>query len=155
MDKENVEDLILSSSNSTRISLYAVRQGKAGLDEHRKKILDRIPNSGDWACFEHDSIVLKDLAYLSAKTGDEFALLRGKKEDILFHGTKIKCSFYGLLYDMLMSHKLALIGHSHPGEDDPVASSDDRSVLRTIGQKSSFIISGRTGRITEYTWSLF
>ena len=31
---------------------------------------------------------MKDLAFLTAKTGDEFAILKGKKEDILFHGSK-------------------------------------------------------------------
>ena len=65
------------------------------------------------------------------------------------------CTFTGVVYDNLLDHKLELIGHSHPGEDDPVASSDDRAVLRLIGQKTSFIISGRTGRITEFTGNPF
>ena len=151
MDTVYVEEVILASTNSTITSLDAIHYGKAGLDEHRKKMLDRIPKTGDWAKFEFDSVDIKDLAYLTAKTGDEFALLRGKKEDILFHGSRTNCSFQGIVYDMMIDHKLKLIGHSHPGEDDPIASADDRSVLRTIGQKSSLIISGRTARITEYT----
>ena len=74
-----------------QISLQAVRSGKAGLDAHRQSMLNRVPEIGDWASFKYEFIMLKDLAYLTAKTGDEFALLRGKKEDILFHGDPISC----------------------------------------------------------------
>ena len=155
MEENKVTELTIASSASTKVSLESIRLGKAGLDAHRQVMIIRVPNTGDWARFEHGSLELKDLAYLTAKTGDEFALLRGKKEDILFHGGRTNCTFVGVIYNNLLEHKLELIGHSHPGEDDPVASSDDRAVLRLIGQKSSFIISGRTGRITEYTGNPF
>lgn len=155
MEEEIIEGLILSSTSSTKVSLDAIRSGKAGLDAHRQIMLFRVPNSGDWGRFEHGSLELKDLAYLTAKTGHEFAILRGKKEDILFHGTKKNCTFNGIIQEMMLNHKLELVGHSHPGEDDPVASSDDRAVLRLINQNSSFVISGRTGRITEYTGNPF
>jgi len=151
----NASLLTISSSASTKISLEAIRVGKAGLDAHRQIMLIRIPDTGDWASFKHESLELKDLAYLTAKTGDEFAILRSKKEDVLFHGGKTNCKFTGIIYDMLIEHKLVLIGHSHPGEDDPVPSSDDRAVLRLIDQRSSFIISGQTGRITEFTGNPF
>ena len=155
MKGNNASLLTISSSASTKISLEAIRVGKAGLDAHRLIMLIRIPDTGDWASFKHESLELKDLAYLTAKTGDEFAILRSKKEDVLFHGGKTNCKFTGIIYDMLIEHKLALIGHSHPGEDDPVPSSDDRAVLRLIDQRSSFIISGQTGRITEFTGNPF
>ena len=83
---QSANGLTLSSTHSMQISLEAVRSGKAGLDAHRQKMLDRVPATGDWARFELNSIELKDLAYLTAKVGDEFALLRGKHEDIFFHG---------------------------------------------------------------------
>ena len=155
MKGNNASLLNISSSASTKISLEAIRVGKAGLDAHRQIMLIRIPDTGDWASFKHESLELKDLAYLTAKTGDEFAILRSKKEDVLFHGGKTNCKFTGIIYDMLIEHKLVLIGHSHPGEDDPVPSSDDRAVLRLIDQRSSFIISGQTGRITEFTGNPF
>ena len=155
--KDNMidNDLTLASSASTIVSLESIRLGKAGLDAHRQVMMFRVPNTDDWARFEHNSLELKDLAYLTARTGDEYAILRGKKEDILFHGGRTSCSFTGAIFDMLLNQKLELVGHSHPGEDDPVASSDDRAVLRRIGQKSSFVISGRTGRITEFTGNPF
>ncbi len=85
--EDNTENgVLLSSTKSLQVSLQAVRSGKAGLDAHRQSMLNRVPGQGDWARFELCSLELKDLAYLTAKSGDEFALLRGKKEDILFHG---------------------------------------------------------------------
>ena len=150
-----VDGVMLSSTKSLQVSLQAVRSGKAGLDAHRQSLLNRVPGQGDWARFELCSLELKDLAYLTAKTGDEFALLRGKKEDILFHGDPANCNFVGLLGEMLLDHKLELIGHSHPAEDRPIASSNDRIALKRIGQSKSTIISARTGMCTDFSQNEF
>lgn len=142
--------IVLSSSKSMRISLEAVRNGEAGLNAHRQSLLERVPKQGDWARFTLNSLELKDLAYLTASTGDEFALLRGKKEDIMFHGDARNCCFEGNLVELLINNKLYLEGHSHPAEEIPIASDEDREALSIIGQKDSKIISGMTGIITEY-----
>lgn len=55
-----------------------------------------------------------------------------------------------MLSDMMAGGKACLIGHSHPGEDLPVASKEDRQALRKIGQQKSRIISGRTGVVIEF-----
>ena len=144
------DSLTLSSTRSMKVSLEAVRSGKAGLDAHRQKMLDRVPETGDWAKFELNSIELRDLAYLTAKVGDEFALLRGKHEDILFHGGRIECHIVGILWNSLASHKLKLVGHSHPGENIPEPSHGDRIALRKINQKKSMVISARTGISVEF-----
>lgn len=143
--------LIISSTDSTRKSLEDVKNGKAGLNQHRKYLLSRVPESGNYANFPKDSISMKDLAYLTAKTGDEFALLTGKKEDILYHGFPTKCTFVGVLYDQLMDKHLKLYGHSHPAEIIPVPSNDDRKMLEKIQQKESRIISAMTCIEITYT----
>lgn len=152
---ENDDELVLSSSASMKVSLEAIRAGKAGLDSHRQVMLMRTPDPGDWASFGHKTLNLKDLAYLTAQTGDEFAILRGKKEDVLVHGNKTRVTFVGVLHDMLIEHKLELVGHSHPGEDEPEASPEDRAVLRLIGQKRSYVVSGRTGIINDFSFDPF
>ena len=103
--EKDTESLLLASTKSTQRSLEAIRIGKAGLDKHRKRILERVPDVGDWAKFNRSSLELKDLAYLTAMVGDEFALLRGKREDILFHGNHRCCSFNGILFDMIFPQK--------------------------------------------------
>lgn len=140
----------LQSAQSMRVSLESIRRGEGGLDEHRVAMLRRVPEVGDWAEFPYEHLSMKDLAYLTAKTGHEFAILRGKHEDILFHGASRSCSFCDTLEEMLLAKRLILFGHSHPGEEVPVASKEDRDVLRMIGQKTSRLISGLNGMEVEF-----
>ena len=128
-----------------RLSLQEIRAGRAGLNGHRRALLAKVPNSNDYASFEIDFISMKDLAYLTAATGDEFALLEGKHDMILFHGTALNCNFPLIIYEGFMSGKYQLYGHSHPGEDIPVAPMHDIRFLAEIGQAKSRLISARTG----------
>ena len=142
--------ITLASAQTRRLSLQEIRSGKAGLNAHRQSMLNRVPEIGDWSGFKLNSLELVDLAYLSAKTGHEFAILRGKTSDILFHGSSRHCDFDEMISEMLVAHKLVLVGHSHPGEDQPIASDADRKALRLFGQKKSTIISGLTGKTLDF-----
>lgn len=145
----------LQSAQSMRVSLEAIRRGEGGLDAHRTIMLQRVPEPGDWARFLLNHLQMKDLAYLTAKTGHEFAILRGKSEDILFHGHATRCTFDDVLAEMLTSGRLRIFGHSHPGEGIPIASDEDRKTLRKIGQDKSWLISGLTGQERLFTSNLF
>lgn len=152
--KENI-DILLSSARSIEVSLESIKKGTAGLNKHRQYLLSKVPDSNTWYHFPKDSIKVKDIAYLSAKTDHEFALLRGKKEDILFHGTKYHCNISGALVKSLKAGQLRLIAHSHPTEYIPVPSINDRKVLQLIGQKESIIISAVTGRKISFSSDRF
>ena len=151
----NKENIMISSAKSTEISLEKVRQGTAGLNKHREALLLRVRNANDWACFPKESITMKDIAFLTAKTGDEFAILTGKREDILFHGISNHCIFSKELSERLIKGQLKLYGHSHPGERFPMPSYDDRETLKLIGQKRSRLISAVTGREIEFSDNAF
>ena len=151
---ENTKDR-LSSTASMKKSLEAIRNGEAGLNERRKNILARVPNSRDWASFERDTITIKDIAYLSAATHHEFALLRGKTRDIVVHGIELHCDFDEELLDLLKTKKLRLIAHTHPDYNIIEPSDDDRKFLEYIEQHSSIIISYITGVESEFTANLF
>lgn len=135
----------LKSAQSMRVSLESIRNGEGGLDAHRTIMLQRVPEPGDWARFPLEHLKMKDLAYLTAKTGHEFAILRGKSEDILFHGKATRCTFDDVLAEMLLSGRLRIFGHSHPGEETPVPSNADREILKKIGQTKSHLIAARSG----------
>ena len=139
------DKMVLEFGESMRLSLEAIRNGQAGLNKHRKKLLERVPKSGDWVILERESVTIKDIAYLSAATLHEFALMRGKREDVLFHGTAHRCRFEGPLYDRLMTGKLKLIAHTHADRGRILPSAADRNFLRKIGQEKSIIISYVTG----------
>lgn len=148
-------DIKLSSTRSIRTSLQAVYNGVAGLNARRQKLLARVPESNDWAAFELNSIRIRDIAYLSAATHHEFAILRGKTKDILFHGIRRHCNFSNELIELLKDRKLRLIAHTHMDVDRIVASPDDREFLRTIGQKESVIISSITGEEKVFYADMF
>ena len=155
MKGDNMTDdgnLSLSSTHSIQVSLQTIRAKKAGLDAKRKGLLDKVPNTGDWITLDREAIQMMDLAYLTASTGDEFAILRGRHKDVLFHGDKNRCQFGKdpCLKDALLTHKYELYGHSHPGEPFPIPSDDDRWILRKLGQKTSKLISGMTGICIEF-----
>lgn len=147
----------LASEESTRISLEFVRQGRTGLNRHRQYLLNRVPDRDTYASFLLNTVEYKDLAYLSAETGDEFALLRGKSEDILYHGTQLHCHIENsdTLMALLMTRKLVLEIHSHPDFERITPSFEDRMFLKAIGQKKSKIISSYTGQIHEFSSDRF
>ena len=147
----NEKKLMLASTKSTKVSLAGVRIGRYELSEHRQSLLLKAPNPGNYAKVDKNTLEVMDLAYLSAKTGHEFAMLRGKHEDVLYHGTAARCRFIDELEDGLRNHRYELIAHSHPGEEEPEPSMEDRELLREIGQRQSTVISARTGRTTDYT----
>lgn len=142
----------LASEESTRISLQYIREQRDGLNQHRQSLLNRVPEQEKWAVFSLNSIEDKDLAYLSAATGDEFALLRGKKEDILYRGNSLHCHIEKdeLLMSLLKEHKISLECHSHPDYDKIIPSQDDRDFIARFGQKSSRIVSSYTGKVITF-----
>lgn len=152
---EKQRSIQLSSSKSLQVSLESVRLDLAGLNTKRKGMLERVPNSGDWSKFPKESLTTRDIAFLSARTSHEFAILRGKREDILFHGTHYHCEFTDVLIDMLMTGKLELFAHSHVDGGNLIASKDDRDFLKTIGQKNSIVVSAYDGHEVEFSISLF
>ena len=140
----------LASTRSIEVSLESIRLGEAGLTKRRENLLNRVPNEGDYASFEKDSVTIEDLAYLSAQEGHEFALLRSKSNDLLFHGNGTGCTFTDDLEVLLVQGRMELVAHSHPDMGHIIPSSEDRDFLRVIGQRKSVIISWYTGRQLEY-----
>ena len=141
----------LSSSRSTQTSLESIRLGNAGLTKRRQNMLDRVPEPGHYASFEKGSVEIIDLAYLSAQEGHEFALIRGKKNDILVHGTSSGCEFDSDFEDAFMNGKMKLIAHSHPDYDRIIPSKEDRDFLKKIHQDRSIIVSWYTGKQIEFS----
>ncbi|MBR4345251.1 MAG: hypothetical protein IKP88_21520 [Lachnospiraceae bacterium] len=143
----------LASANSLRIALEYINKGNAGLNEHRTNLLNRVPNQYEWVRLARNMISLEDLAFLSASTDDEFALFRGKNEDILYHGDHMTCPIEKdeTLMILCKEHKVKLIAHTHNDIERIVPSQGDKRFLRAIGQKESIIVSYITGKILKYT----
>lgn len=142
----------LGSTESTRRSLESVRQGYDGSYRHRQARLIRVPNKDTYASLPVNSIKDKDLACLSAATGDKFAALR-RKIDVLYHGPPLHCHIENseTLMWLLNSHKLVLEVHCHLDFDRISPSFDGRNFLRAIGPKEIRIISSYTAEIITFS----
>lgn len=142
------------STESYRRSLREIVAGSAGLDKRRRNMLGRLKETGAHHRFARDSISTRDLAYLSAATGHEFALFRSKHEDILVRGDSRTCNVAGSLGDEILEKRYTWVAHSHVDGGRLVASIADRETLRMLGQKSSIIV-GIDGEEAEFYQSLF
>ncbi|MDO5594868.1 MAG: minor capsid protein [Eubacteriales bacterium] len=142
------------SPQSYRRSLKQIAEGRAGLSKRRKNILARIQNTGEYHRYKREEISTRDLAYLSAATGHEFALFRSKREDILIRGNSRACDIAGELGEEILNKHYKWVAHSHVDGGFLTASLADRETLRKLGQKSSIIV-GINGEETEFFQSEF
>ena len=142
------------SPQSYRRSLKQIAEGKAGLSKRRKNILARIQNTGEYHRYKREEISTRDLAYLSAATGHEFALFRSKREDILIRGNSRACDIAGELGEEILNKHYKWVAHSHVDGGFLTASLADRETLRKLGQKSSIIV-GINGEEREFFQSEF
>ena len=124
-----------SSSQSLQKSLKAIKEGKAGLSKARMAILKRVPKSSDSHKFPRGKISVHDLAYLTAETGHEFSLFRGKHFDILVHGDIRSCNVDGALADTLLKEGYVWIAHSHADLGKLIPSPEDRRTLARFNQE--------------------
>lgn len=143
-----------SSTESYKKSLKSIVSGKAGLDKRRTNILNRVPETGDFVELERDTISDRDMAYLSAAAGHEFALFRGKHSDILIHGDHKSCNPQSKdLEDQLLSGKYEWVSHTHVS-GSLMPSQGDRDTLILLHQKESLII-GVDGSVRKFSQSVF
>lgn len=140
----------ISSERSKQVRLDYLSSGKGSLDKRSSSILKRVPESGSYYRFEKDKIQIDDMPYLSMATNHEFALFRSKRDDLLIHGTYYHCQIPDELIIELCSGRYQWIAHTHLDQGKLVASSDDRKVLKAMGQNRSTLISARTGKMVSF-----
>lgn len=142
------------STKSYKRSLEDIAAGKAGLDKRRQNMLNRLRNTGDSIRLKRGSVSTRDLAYLSASTGNEFALFRNKNDDILIRGNSRACDVAGDLGDEIISKKYEWAAHSHVDRGTLMPSIADRTTLKRLNQKSSILV-GIDGEEIVFHQSVF
>lgn len=154
MKTDNVDINSPSSPASFRKSLLAIANKKAGLNEKRMKIAQKIANEGDYCILKKDSITDHDMAYISAFFMNELALFRNKKEDLLLRGTIYNCIPSAELEQRLLKDGYEWVSHTHIiGGTMP--SNGDRNTLKAFHQKRSRLIDAKNGDIRIFGTSVF
>ena len=100
----------------------------------------------------HNQQDQQDLAYLTAATGDEFALFKKKNKYLLYHGDPRSCKLINGLKERIKAENYYFVAHTHPGEEVPRSSTEDKKFLKWLGQQSSIVIGARTGEEKLYRY---
>ena len=109
------------------------------LSQRQQEILDKLPRYGSQVIVNKRDVSMHDLAALTAKTGDEFAMFTRKGERLIVRGDSEEVPIGRKIATELSRAGYRWSGHTHPGFTDAslIVSDGDRAVLKAFGQTSS------------------
>jgi hypothetical protein len=130
----------------------AVADGTAQLGARQNRLLSQLSGDGARIVVPKDGISIQDIAALTAKTGDEFAIFTKGNERMVLRGNADRIEISPQLLQQLKSEGWRWSAHSQPGNQiaDAVASAADQRVLRELGQNQSLIVNSR-GDVNIFT----
>jgi hypothetical protein len=133
-------------ANKTSSAIY---YGFAELSKRQLNLLNQVPYALSNTKCHKSKIKVSDLAALTAKTGDEFALFTRGSQRLLIRGESFGVPLTEKVLLSLKKQGYKWSAHSHPGTSDNVLDASgkpgDRLVLELFEQKRSLIVnsSGR------------
>ncbi len=111
------------------------------LNNRQQALLDKLPEYDSRAVVGKDDVSMTDLAALTAKTGDEFAMFTRGSERLVVRGDErhVGIDFKSAAEFSTQGYKWS--GHTHPGDSMIVllSSEGDREVLKAFNQDTSVI----------------
>ena len=115
--------------------------GEKELSERQQRILGELPGFGSQAIVKKRDVSMLDLAALTAKTGDEFAMFTRKGDRLIIRGNFLSVPLTPNKAEKLRSEGYRWSGHTHIGINDEslIASDGDRKVLKAFNQSKSLI----------------
>lgn len=141
---------IASRESQYKAYLANLSSGDITLRKKQKEVLKKVPKAGDWNYFRNKEVDIKDLAALTAATGDEFALFAGKNGKIVIHGNSMKWNIPEEAWNEIKNNQMIWIAHSHPTITKLRESPEDIETLKLFTwQKKSSIIDLQ-GNIKEF-----
>ena len=108
----------MTDLETKRVLIHALQNEEIGLNDYRQKLLNRVPDSGDWAAFQY-KIEPEEIVWLAAKTGDEFVLLSAGNYQIILHGERTGCTIKDPLLYLLEESRMRVIAKGIPGDLEP------------------------------------
>jgi hypothetical protein len=126
--------------------------GAGKLSNRLTAILEKIPEEGAVTIVKKGQFSLRDLAALTAQTGDEFAIFTRGPQRMIIRGTKSTVPIFEEDAAKLAAEGWRWSGHSHPGTQRYIlkASEGDMAVLGASGGKMSVIVNS-VGEFSQFT----
>lgn len=128
-----------SSPNGRPALIY---RGYGDLLPKQQKVLDQLPEFGSTTIVPKRTFGQNDLAALTAKTGDEFAMFTTGGKRLIMRGDFEKVPIYEEEGRRLAAKGWRWSSHTHPGEVESInmSSEGDRAVLKAMEGKRSLIL---------------
>ena len=133
-------DELTIASNSATGEPSAIARGFGSLNPRQAEVLAQLPGSGA-STIAHKSFGQRDLAALTAETGDEFAMFSVGGRRLIYRGSSEMVPITPELARQLAARGWRWSSHTHPGYDFGVlrSSPGDQLVLRAMGGRQSAI----------------
>jgi len=138
-------DLTIMSRNSSRGNPSAITHFDVELNTRQKNLLQQLPNCDSSIVVNKGDVSLNDLAALTAKTGDEFAMFTRGSQRMIICGNASAVNINGSMAQELYNAGFKWSGHTHPGSGINVtlSSPGDRYILEQFNQTRSVILNGQ------------
>ena len=135
-------NLTIMSRNSSRGNPSAITHFDVELSTRQKNLLEKLPNCESSIVVNKSDVNLNDLAALTAKTGDEFAMFTRGSQRMIIRGNSSAVNVNANIAQELYNAGFKWSGHTHPGTGINVkfASEGDMYILEQFHQTQSVIL---------------
>ena len=115
------------------------------LNTRQQRLLNALPGYDSRFNFKKSDVSMKDLAALTAETGDEFAMFTRNGRRLVIRGNPAKVNITVEDATQLSKDGYRWSGHTHPGLDELtlIPSEGDKMVLREFAQECSCIYNSK------------
>lgn len=115
------------------------------LNNRQKEILKKLPQYDSRALVPKKSVSMTDLAALTAKTGDEYAMFTKENNRLIIRGNAISVNINEEQAKILAAQGYKWSGHTHPGTDFFCleASDGDLKIFYCFSQKNMAIYNSK------------
>ena len=140
MNINNIDSPI-EQRNTGKGQPNAILHSGRPLNNRQKKILEKLPEYDSRVTVPKKSVNMKDLAALTAETGDEFALFTKGNERLIIRGDSRTVNIDVEQAKILSEQGYRWSGHTHPGIGMMClsASSGDMEILKCFKQSVAYI----------------
>lgn len=132
-------DLVIQRSTPAEI-----HHGYGKLSKRQSTMLSKLPTNKSTMYVKKSDFSVSDLAALTAKTGDEFAMFTLGSRRLIVRGNKQGVSIGDKLLEKIKTENWKWSAHVHPGTSDLVLNASgipgDRLMLATLEQEQSLIL---------------
>jgi len=141
---ENINSPI-EQRNTAKGNPNAILQAGRPLNNRQQRLLEALPSYDSRAYISKRNVSMRDLAALTALTGDEFAMFTKGNQRLIVRGDAFKVNITSAAAKALHAQGYRWSGHTHPGTDgfSLLASDGDKAILQMFGQTASVIYNAK------------